>query len=124
MPPPALLLPSSIDFSQIIAGREEIMRMNSQRFEFQLLDGIVVYDPERNIGVGYHDIKSDGWWTRGHVPGRPLFPGGLMIEVAAQLASYVFGRMFGDGRFLGFSGVDEVKFRGMVEPPCRLVMIG
>lgn len=124
MPPPVLLSPSELDFTHVVADRAAIQRFNQQRHEFALLDGIVLYDVERNLVAGYHDIRSDAWWVRGHIPGRPLFPGVLMIEVAAQLASYVFGRLFGDGRFLGFLGVDGVKFRGAVEPPCRLVMIG
>lgn len=124
MPPPALLEPSSLDESRIFADREEIMRLNKQRYEFQLLDAILLYDTERNLVAGYHDVRQDAWWARGHIPGRPLFPGVLMIEVAAQLASFVFGRMFGDDRFLGFLGVDGVKFRGAVEPPARLIMIG
>ena len=90
MPPPALLQPSSLDFSHLVADRDEIMRINAQRFEFQFLDGIALFDMEQKLVVGFHDVHSDAWWARGHVPGRPLFPGVLMIEVAAQVASFVY----------------------------------
>ena len=59
----------------------------------------------------------------GHIPGRPLLPGVLMIEAAAQLASfYVKGVSKYDG-FIGFGGVEDCKFRQQVMPGCRLYMI-
>jgi 3-hydroxyacyl-[acyl-carrier-protein] dehydratase len=124
MPPPAILDPSRLDFSRLIASREEIMRLNPHRHEFALLDGIVYCDPENSVFAGYHDVQADAWWVRGHVPGRPLFPGVLMIEVAAQLASYLTHRILGLRGFIGFAGVDKVKFRGAVAPPARFVIVG
>jgi 3-hydroxymyristoyl/3-hydroxydecanoyl-(acyl carrier protein) dehydratase len=47
-----------------------------------------------------------------------------MIEVAAQLSSYLAHRMLGDDRFIGLTGVDAVKFRGTVIPPARFVIVG
>jgi 3-hydroxyacyl-[acyl-carrier-protein] dehydratase len=124
MPPPMILPPSSLDLSRVIADREAIMRINPQRYEFQLLDAVVLFDPATNILAGYHDIREDAYWARGHIPGRPLFPGVLMIESAAQLCSFMHRSVFGDIGFLGFAGVDGVKFRGAVVPPCRFVIIG
>ncbi len=124
MPPLAILDPSRIDFSRLIADREEIMRLNPHRHEFALLDGIAYCDPENSIFAGFHDVREDAWWVRGHVPGRPLFPGVLMIEVAAQLASYLTHRVLGLRGFIGFAGVDKVKFRGTITPPARFVIIG
>ncbi|MBI5865941.1 MAG: beta-hydroxyacyl-ACP dehydratase [Planctomycetes bacterium] len=123
MPPPAILDPSSLKFDQVLADREEIMRANPQRHEFQLLDAIIYRDDERGIIAGYHDVKPDAFWVRGHIPGRPLLPGVLMIEVAAQLCSYMHHSKVGGEAFLGFAGVEGVKFRGAVVPPSRLVLI-
>lgn len=124
MPPPAFLDPSKLDFSNIVADKSRILQLNPQRHEFALLDGVVHCDRENHIFAGYHDVRSDAWWVRGHIPGRPIFPGVLMIETAAQLASFLTHEVMGDDRFIGFAGVDEAKFRGIVEPPCRLVIIG
>lgn len=124
MPPAAILDPGGFDFTRPIADRTEIGRFNPQREEFQLLDAIVHCDVEAGVFAGYHDVKSDAWWTRGHIPGRPLFPGVLMIEVAAQLSSYLSHRALGAEGFLGFVGVDGVKFRGTVQPPARFLVIG
>jgi 3-hydroxyacyl-[acyl-carrier-protein] dehydratase len=124
MPPPPILDPTQLDFSRLLADRAEIARVNPHRHEFALLDAVLFLDQERGVYAGYHDIREDAFWVRGHIPGRPLFPGVLMIEAAAQLASYLYHYLFPNMGFLGFTGVDEVKFRGVVAPPCRLVMVG
>lgn len=124
MPPPVILDPSALDFSRLIADREEIMRVNPHRHEFALLDGIVHCDLEHTIFAGYHDVRADAWWVRGHIPGRPLFPGVLMIEAAAQLAGYLSHVILHVKGFIGFVGIDKVKFRGTVTPPARFVVVG
>jgi len=124
MPPVPFLDPAQLDFTQLAADRAEIQRINPHRFEFALLDGVVYLDVERGLYAGYHDVHSEEFWVRGHIPGRPLFPGVLMIETAAQLASYLYHRLFPGAGFLGFTGVDNVKFRGTVAPPCRFVIVG
>jgi len=74
--------------------------------------------------VGYKDVREDEFWVRGHIPGRPLLPGVLMIEAGAQLVSFCTHKILNINKFVGFGGVDEVKFRGTVIPPCRLVLVG
>jgi 3-hydroxyacyl-[acyl-carrier-protein] dehydratase len=126
MPNAPILDPASIDTERIVEGIEGIQRRNAQRYEFALLDAIVYADDQAQIYAGYHDIKTDAWWTRGHVPGRPLFPGVLQIEIAAQLASYVTGRLLhaeAKDAFLGFTGVERVKFRAIILPPARYVIV-
>ena len=69
-------------------------------------------------------FAPDEFWVRGHMPGFPLLPGVLMCEAAAQLGAYYLCayRPF-DGDFLGFGGMDNVRFRGKVSPGDRLVLI-
>jgi 3-hydroxyacyl-[acyl-carrier-protein] dehydratase len=52
-----------------------------------------------------------------------LTPGVVMCECAAQMASYFVTKhnMF-NGAVMGFAGLEEVKFRGMVRPGDRLVI--
>jgi 3-hydroxyacyl-[acyl-carrier-protein] dehydratase len=69
------------------------------------LTGILMFDPEQSLIVGYKDVKADEFWVRGHIPGRPLLPGVLMCECAAQLCSYYYSRATSQSRFVGFGGM-------------------
>ena len=125
MPPVAFITPSEIDLTQVIADQEDIRRFNPQRFEMEQLSAIVQIDTEQNLIVGYKDIAEDEFWCRGHIPGFPLMPGVLICEVAAQLCSYFCQavQLVPNG-FLGFGGMEDVRFRGQVRPGDRLVIVG
>lgn len=114
----------TLDFDSLVADREGIYQVNPHRFEFAQLDGIVKLDYEQKVIVGYRDVGAEEFWVRGHIPGRPIFPGVLMIETAAQLVSYYVVSNEPNKGFLGFGGVDGVKFRGQVVPGQRIVMMG
>jgi 3-hydroxyacyl-[acyl-carrier-protein] dehydratase len=125
MPPELNFDPTQLDFSRVLADREAIRKINPQRFEMEQLDGIVLLDTELQVIAGYKDVKDDEFWVRGHMPDYPLLPGVLMCEAAAQLCSfYIVSINFLHGDFIGFGGMESVRFRGMVRPGDRLVLIG
>ena len=124
MPPPAILDLSTIDVNRVLVTREQIYEKLPHRYEFMQLDGILHLDIEKGVAVGYRDIREDEWWVRGHIPGRPLFPGVLMVETAAHLASYVSMLVLKGTRFLGFGGIDKTKFREAISPPAKLILVG
>jgi len=113
-----------VDLSHIVADQEAIRRVNPQRFEMEHLTAIVRVDPEKQLAVGYKDVRPDEFWVRGHMPDYPLLPGVLMCEAAAQLCSYfTFTQGILERDFIGFGGMEDVKFRGPVHPGDRLVLI-
>ena len=124
MPPKPILDLSQLDEGKVVASQEEIYSWNPHRFEFQMLDAICHLNYEDGTIVGYRDIRPDEFWVRGHIPGRPLFPGVLMIETAAQLVSYYAMTATKRHDFIAFAGVEGVRFRGQVVPGDRLVMVG
>jgi 3-hydroxyacyl-[acyl-carrier-protein] dehydratase len=124
MPPPVILDPALIDFSHVVMDRAQIEATIPHRFEFLLIDAVVAADAQSGTFAAYHDVKCDAFWVRGHIPDRPLLPGVLMIECAAQLASIMYRRYFPEAGFIGFTGVDRVRFRGVVQPPARLLIVG
>jgi 3-hydroxyacyl-[acyl-carrier-protein] dehydratase len=117
--------PTSVDLSRVVVDQEAIRKMNPQRFEMEQLNAIVHIDTENHLIVGYKDVGADEFWVRGHLPGYPLLPGTIMCEAAAQLCS-LYSRMHGltQGDFIGFGGMENVRFRGQVRPGDRLVLIG
>ncbi|MGR3310038.1 MAG: 3-hydroxyacyl-ACP dehydratase FabZ family protein [Candidatus Brocadiales bacterium] len=114
---------NNLDFDHPEIGQESIRTVIPHRYEMEQLSGILRFDPENKIIIGFKDVREDEFWVRGHIPGRPLLPGVLMVEAAAQLCTYYYKRMMEDGRFLGFGGIDKVKFRGTVVPGDRLIII-
>ncbi len=125
MPPAPLVDPQSIDTSRVIADLETIRKINLQRFEMEQLSAIVHADTAENLVIGYKDVAHDEFWVRGHMPGFPLMPGVLICEAAAQICSYYCHvvNLVGKDAFIGFGGMEEVRFRGQVRPGDRLIIV-
>ena len=125
MPPVLHFDPSKLDMNNVVADREAIRAVNPQRFEMEQLTAIVYLDPAQHIVAGYKDVRPDEFWVRGHMPGAPLLPGVLMCEAAAQLAAFYIAKYSGLLRegFIGFGGMENVRFRAPVRPGDRLVLV-
>ncbi|HZZ80627.1 MAG TPA: 3-hydroxyacyl-ACP dehydratase FabZ family protein [Gemmataceae bacterium] len=124
MPPELHFDIAKIDYSNVIADLDEIRKVNPQRFEMEQLDAIVMVDTVAKLAVGYKDVRYDEFWVRGHMPGYPLMPGVLMCEASAQLCSYYTMKYSPfEGDFLGFFGMENVRFRSPVRPGDRLILV-
>jgi 3-hydroxyacyl-[acyl-carrier-protein] dehydratase len=128
MPPSLLINLDQIDLTTVEYGVDVIEQTNPQRGAMRHLDGICwarANDPVYGLSaVGFKDVRDNEFWVPGHIPGRPLLPGVLMIETAAQLAAFMIKRFREEPGFLGFLGCDKVKFRGQVPPGNRLYIVG
>ncbi len=125
MPPPLLFDLSKIDLTaEPVYNRQAVEEANPQRFEMQQLDGILWFDRAKAQILGYKDVTDKEFWVRGHIPGRPLMPGVIMIEAAAQLSSFFVKKIYEEQGFVGFSGIESAKFRSVVEPGQRLYLLG
>ncbi len=118
---------SSLPLDKVLVDSAGLDKYLQQVGRFRMLDGILHVDLEERVVVGYKDLDLDDWWTADHVPGRPMFPGALQIEAAAQLSTYDYLKHRVDPaevgkRFVGFGGVDKVRFRGQVPPGVRLIL--
>jgi len=124
--PPALLFDlSKIDLTgEPVFDKEAVEKVNPQRFEMQQLDGVLWYDKEKSQILGYKDVTENEFWIRGHIPERPLMPGVIMVEAAAQLSSFFLKGIFKEPGFIGFAGIGNAKFRSVVEPGQKLYMLG
>lgn len=119
-----ILDPSEYDLNNIVSDINVIRQYNLQRHEMEQLTAVVYEDVENRICVGYKDLTDDEFWVRGHMPGMPLMPGVLMCESAAQIASYFVQRHgLMDTSMVGFGALDEVRFRGVVRPGDRFVVV-
>lgn len=110
------------DLNKVIIDRDGIMEVNPHRHEMMLLDGICYLTDD--YAVGFADITEEDFWVRGHFPDRPLMPGVLMCEAAAQLSSYYAKKArLAESGTVGLGALDSIKFRGPVVPGDRLVLM-
>jgi 3-hydroxyacyl-[acyl-carrier-protein] dehydratase len=97
-------------------GRDVIESLIPHRPPFLLVDEIVELEPGKRV-VGRREIRADDWWFPGHFPERPVMPGVLTIEAIAQAGAVaVLADEANRGKIPFFAGIDNVRFKRIVEP--------
>lgn len=114
---------STIDLTRNMLSRKDIEGFIPHRDIMLMLDGVVWHKPDWTLGVAVKHIRSDEFWTNGHIPGRPILPGVLMVEAGAQLASILYHARVKTDKFAGFTRIENTAFRGMVVPGDTLYFI-
>jgi len=115
---------SLFDVDQPIADIEEIRQYNPQRHEMEQLTAILYEDLDNHCCAAVKELSNEEFWVRGHMPGMPLMPGVVMLEAVAQLSSYFTQKhdLLGS-EMVGFGGLDNVRFRGVVSPGDQLILL-
>jgi len=106
----------SIDLDHVMISADEVGRLNPQCGPMRQLDHIIWHNDDGTQALAVKHVTKDEFWVPYHIPGRPLMPGVLMIEPAAQLSSILYKIRAKDARFVGFTRCDDVIFRGQVVP--------
>jgi 3-hydroxyacyl-[acyl-carrier-protein] dehydratase len=97
-------------------GRDVIESLIPHRPPFLLVDEIVELEPGKRV-VGRRELRADEFWFAGHFPGRPVMPGVLTIEAIAQAGAVaVLADEANTGKIPFFAGIDNVRFKRVVEP--------
>ncbi len=90
------------------------------RYPFLLVDCVVEYAPEHRA-VGLKNVTVNEPCFQGHFPGRPIFPGVLIVEALAQLGGVLAIRSLGlPSPMVYLTGIEKAKFRKPVLPGDQL----
>jgi 3-hydroxyacyl-[acyl-carrier-protein] dehydratase len=97
-------------------GREVIETILPHRPPFLLLDEVTELEPGRRV-VALRHVRADDWWFPGHFPDRPVMPGVLIVEAMAQAGAVaVLIEEENRGKIAFFAGIDDCRFKRVVEP--------
>ena len=103
-------------------GRAEIEAILPHREPFLLIDEIVELEMGRRA-VARKTVREDEWYLTGHFPGRPIMPGVLIVEAMAQTGAVaVLSEEQNRGRLALFAGIDDVRFKRLVQPGDELTL--
>lgn len=122
--PPLLFDIAGIDLDATAVDIHGIRKYNKHRGEAEQIDRIAWLAEGYHQAIGIRKVRDDEWWCPGHIPGEPIMPAVMMIEAAAQLSSYTYlAREIYRHPFVGFTAIDNTKFRHKVVPGDTLVIL-
>ena len=107
----------------VLLTTAELQKLIPHRWPFLLVDRIIEEDRERGYIRGEKAVTASEWFFGGHFPGMPVMPGVLQVEALAQTMAVYVAREEGYGDRVGlFAGIDECRFKRIVQPGDRITL--
>lgn len=99
---------------------EEILSLLPHRYPMLLVDRVTELELGKRISA-YKNITFNEPCFMGHFPGKPIFPGVLILEALAQAAGILGFKTVGnsDDLYL-YAGIDKARFKLPVTPGDRM----
>lgn len=106
---------------------EEIMSLLPHRYPFLMIDRVVDYKitEEHKTLKAIKNVTFNEPYFQGHFPGKPIFPGVLILEAMAQATGVLAFTMVGkpqEGELYYFAAIDNARFKRPVVPGDQLVI--
>jgi len=106
-----------------VIDAHEILQLLPHRYPILLIDRVIDIDIGKSL-VAIKNVTINEPFFQGHFPGRPVMPGVLILEAMAQagavLAYKSTSSTADDGVLYYFAGIDNARFRRIVEPGDQL----
>ena len=97
-------------------GKDVIESILPHRPPFLLIDEVTELEPGKRVSAR-RTVLADDWWFPGHFPERPVMPGVLIVEAMAQAGAVaVLIEEENRGKIAFFAGIDDCRFKRVVEP--------
>ena len=97
---------------------EEILELLPHRYPFLLVDRVLDFEEGRFLRA-VKNVSVNEPFFQGHFPGKPIFPGVLILEAMAQATGILAFKSVGKlepGELYYFAGIDEARFKRPVLP--------
>lgn len=103
---------------------QEILSLLPHRYPFLLVDRVLSYEKGKTL-CAIKNVSFNEPFFQGHFPGRPVFPGVLILEAMAQatgiLAFTSVGKL-AENQLYYFAAVNKARFKRPVLPGDQLVL--
>ncbi len=101
----------------------EILKYLPHRYPFLLIDRVIEIKEGESV-IAIKNVSMNEAYFVGHFPSRPVMPGVLILEAMAQAAGVLAYKTTNsspeDGTLYLFAGIDNARFRRVVEPGDQL----
>lgn len=101
----------------------EILKFLPHRYPFLMIDKVIDITMGKSL-VALKNVTINEAFFMGHFPNRPVMPGVLIIEAMAQAGGVLAYKSSNtspeDGTLYYFAGIDNARFRRVVEPGDQL----
>lgn len=102
---------------------EEILELLPHRFPFLLVDRVLDFEEGRFLRAVKMSLSMSH--SSRPFPGKPIFPGVLILEAMAQATGILAFKSVGKlepGELYYFAGIDEARFKRPVVPGDQMIM--
>lgn len=103
---------------------EEILSLLPHRYPFLLVDRVLDFDKGKFLKA-VKNVSVNEPFFQGHFPGKPIFPGVLILEAMAQATGILAFKSLGrlePGELYYFAAVDNARFKRPVLPGDQLIL--
>lgn len=103
---------------------EEILALLPHRYPFLLVDRVLEFERHKYLKA-VKNVTLNEPFFQGHFPGRPIFPGVLILEAMAQATGILAFTSLGKlepSELYYFAGIDKARFKRPVVPGDQMIM--
>lgn len=107
-----------------ILNIEEVLELLPHRFPFLLIDRVLDFKKGKFLKA-VKNVSFNEPFFQGHFPGKPIFPGVLILEAMAQATGILAFKSTGKltpGELYYFAAIDAARFKRPVQPGDQMIL--